>query len=174
MVKLFHSAAVSERPHLYFYTELWLQMALDCLMWLAWSRFSDRTWGSWGTHAEAVYSWRTAPHGKDPCWRSSWRTAAHVKDLRWRSLWRTASCGWDPVLEQGKSVMSPPPEEDEVAEITWWNDRKPHPPVPLGGLGRESGSEVVPRKKGGVEGRCFEIWGLFLITLLSLIGNKLS
>jgi len=28
-------------------------------------------------------------------------------------------------------------------------------PVPLGGGGREFGSEVEPRKKGGVRGRCF-------------------
>ena len=44
------------------------------------------------------------------------------------------------MLEQGKSVMSPAPEEDEVAEITCDEltvNPIPHPPVPLvGGGGR--------------------------------------
>ena len=64
------------------------------------------------------------------------------------------------MLEQGKSVMSPVPEEDEVAEIICDEltiNPIPRPPVPLGGVGRESGSEVVPGKKGEVEGRCSEI-----------------
>ena len=39
-------------------------------------------------------------------------------------LWR------DPTLEQGKTVRSPPPEEEGAAETT---DRNPHSPVLLGG-----------------------------------------
>ena len=39
----------------------------------------------------------------------------------------------------------------------------PHPPVPLGGVGRESRSEVVPGKKGGVQGRCSEICFYFTV-----------
>ena len=68
------------------------------------------------------------------------------------------------MLEQGKSVMSPAPEEEETAEITCDElaiNPIPCPPVPLRGRGRESGSEVVPRRKGGVEGRFFEIWFYF-------------
>lgn len=34
------------------------------------------------------------------------------------------------------------------------------------GGGRELGSEVEPGKKGGVGGRCFKVWLLFLIILL--------
>ena len=70
------------------------------------------------------------------------------------------------MLEQGKSVRSPAPEEDEAAEITCDEltvNPIPCPPVLLGGwgLGRESGSEAGPGKKGGVEGKCFEIWVYF-------------
>ena len=43
----------------------------------------------WGTHNGAVHSCRTAPCGKDPCWKS---------------LWRTVSCELDPKMEQGKSM----------------------------------------------------------------------
>ena len=32
--------------------------------------------------------------------------------------WRTVFCGRDPTLEQGKSVRSPPPEEEGAAETT--------------------------------------------------------
>ena len=61
------------------------------------------------------------------------------------------------MLEQGKSVMSPAPEEDEAAEITCDEltvNPIPCPPAPLGGVGREFGSEAVPRKKG-VGGKVF-------------------
>ncbi|OPJ89134.1 hypothetical protein AV530_016360 [Patagioenas fasciata monilis] len=54
----------------------------------------------WVTHAEAVCSKRTSPRGKHP---------------RWNSSWRTASYGKDPMLEQGKTVRSPPPEEEGAA-----------------------------------------------------------
>ena len=68
------------------------------------------------------------------------------------------------MLEQGKSVTSPPPEEEGAAETTC--DKLtvtpiPHPPAPLEEVGRESRIEVVPGRKGGVEGRCFEIWFYF-------------
>ncbi|KAK4827950.1 hypothetical protein QYF61_022565 [Mycteria americana] len=59
----------------------------------------------------------------------------------------------DPMLEQGKSVRSPPPEEEGAAETTCDElTATPIPlsPVPLGGGGREFGSKVKPRKKGGV------------------------
>ena len=61
-------------------------------------------------------------------------------------------------------MMSAAPEEDEAAEITCDQltvNPIPHPPAPLGEVGRESGSEVVPGKKGGAEGRCFDIWFYF-------------
>ena len=75
-----------------------------------------------------------------------------------RSSGGTVSCGRDPTLEQGKSVRSPPPEEEGAAETTCDELTAtpiPHPPAPLGGGGREFGSEVKPGKKGGVGGRCF-------------------
>ncbi|KAK4824821.1 hypothetical protein QYF61_019671 [Mycteria americana] len=40
------------------------------------------------------------------------------KASRWRRSWRTVSYGRDPMLEQGKSVRSPLPEEEGAAETT--------------------------------------------------------
>ena len=54
------------------------------------------------------------------------------------SSWRTVSRGWDPTLEQGKSVMHPAPDGDEMAEITCDElsvNPIPHPPALLGGGG---------------------------------------
>jgi len=65
------------------------------------------------------------------------------------------------MLEQGKSVRSPRPEEEGAAETTCdelTTDPIPRAPAPLGGMRERNGSEVVPRKKGGVGGRCFKIW----------------
>jgi len=60
-------------------------------------------------------------------------------------------------LEQGKSVRSPPLEEEAVAETT--RDELtvtpiPHPPAPLGGEGgRETGVKLSPgRREGWGEG----------------------
>jgi len=39
--------------------------------------------------------------------------------------------------------------------------------VHLGGRREINGSEAEPGKKGGVGGRCFEVWFYFLIVLLS-------
>ena len=72
------------------------------------------------------------------------------------------------MLEQGKSVRSPPPEEEGAAETMCGEliaTPIPCPPVPLQGGGREFGSEVEPGKKGGVGGRCFSDLVLFLIIL---------
>ena len=74
---------------------------------------------------------------------------------------RDSCLPWEgPHAGAGKSVMSPAPEDDGAAEITCDELTVTPFPVPLRcwGVGRESGSEVVPGKKGGVEGRCFEIW----------------
>jgi len=63
-------------------------------------------------------------------------------------------------LELGKSVRSPPPEEEGAAETTCDEltvTSTPCPPVPLGGRRQKNRSEVKPRKKGGVGGRCFKI-----------------
>ena len=79
------------------------------------------------------------------------------------------------MLEQGKSVMSPSPEDDEAAEIMCDEltvNPIPRPPAPLGGGGREFGTEVVPGKKGGVGGRCFKIWFYFSLPYSDLISNK--
>lgn len=45
-------------------------------------------------------SWRTAPHGKGPCWSNSWRTASHGKNSYWRCSWKTISCERTPMVEQ--------------------------------------------------------------------------
>jgi len=51
-------------------------------------------------------------------------------------LWRTLSCERDLMLEQGKSVRNPRPEEEAVAE-TMCDELTttpiPVPPAPLGG-----------------------------------------
>jgi len=53
------------------------------------------------------------------------------KDSRWRSLWRTVSRGRDLMLEQGRSVSSPCPEEEGAAQ-TMSNGLIATPiPVPL-------------------------------------------
>ena len=64
----------------------------------------------------------------------------------------------DPTLEQGQSVRSPPREEEGAAETTCdelTTTPIPCPPLPLVGGGREIGSEIEPRKKGGVGGKVF-------------------
>ena len=66
----------------------------------------------WLGPEKAVTPWES------PCWSSSWRTAARGKDLGWRSSWRADPHERNPMLEQGKSVRSPPPEEEGAAETT--------------------------------------------------------
>jgi len=81
------------------------------------------------------------------------------------------------MLEQGKSMRGPPPEEEGAAE-TMFDQMTvtpvPHPPAPLGGRRERSGSEVERRKKGGVGGRCFKIWFYFSLPYSDLIGDKLN
>ena len=71
-------------------------------------------------------------------------------------------------MEPVKSVRGPPPEE-EVTKTTCDELTTPlifWPPVPLGWREEKIGSEVEPGKKGGMEGRCFKILLLVLITLI--------
>jgi len=92
-------------------------------------------------------------------------------------LWRTVSQERDLTPEQGKSVRSPPPEEEAVAETTCDEltvTPIPHPPAPLGGRRERNGSEVEPRKKGGVGGRCFKIWFCFSLSSSDLIADELN
>ena len=83
------------------------------------------------------------------------------------------------MLEQRKSVRSPPPEEEGAAETTCDELTQtpiPRPPAPLGGEEEveKIGSEVEPRKKGGVGGRCFKIWFYFSLSCSDLTSNKLN
>ena len=62
------------------------------------------------------------------------------------------------MLEQGKSVRSPPPEEEGAAETM--GDELTTTPIhcPLrrwGSGSKEIESKAEPGKKGGVGGRCF-------------------
>jgi len=71
------------------------------------------------------------------------------------------------MLEQGQSMRSPPPEEEGAAETTCDEQTAtptPHSPVPLGGRRERNGSEVEPRKKGGVRGRCLKIYPYFSLS----------
>jgi len=64
------------------------------------------------------------------------------------------------MLEPGKSVRSPPREEEGAAETTWDEliaSPIPCPLSPLGGRRERNRSEVEPGKKGRVGGRCFKI-----------------
>jgi len=64
------------------------------------------------------------------------------------------------MLEQRKSVRSPPPEEEGAAETTCDEltvTPIPCPHVPLGGRRERNGSEAEPGKKGRVGRRCFKI-----------------
>jgi len=74
-------------------------------------------------------------------------------------------------------VRSPPPEEEGAAETT--RDELtvtpiPRPPAPLGGRRERNGSEVEPRKKGGVGGRWFKIWIYFSLSCSGLVGDELN
>jgi len=94
----------------------------------------------------------------------------------WRSLWRTAMRGTF-TLEQGKSVKSPPPEEHGAAE-TMCDELTatpiPRPPSLPEGRRERNGSEVEPRMKGGVGGRCVKIWIYFSLSYSDLIGDELN
>ena len=73
-------------------------------------------------------------------------------------------------------MRSPPPEEEGAAETTCDELTQtpiPHPPAPLGGEEVEKiRSKVKPGKKGGVGGRCFNIWFYFSLSCSVLTSNK--
>ena len=78
------------------------------------------------------------------------------KDLSWRNSWRADPHERDPMLEQGKSVRSPPPEEEGEVE-TMWDELTATPiPAPCAAGGEEaevSGAKLSPgRKEGRGEG----------------------
>ena len=77
---------------------------------------------------------------------------------------------------KGKSVRSLPPEGQGVAE-TMCDELTvtpiPCPPAPLRGRRERNGSETEPRKKGGVQGRCFKIWIYFSPSYSDLIDDEL-
>jgi len=74
------------------------------------------------------------------------------------------------MLEHGKSMRSRPLEEEGAAETTCdelTTTPIPHPPAVLGREeGREIGSKIKLRKKGGVGRRFFKICFFFVMTLL--------
>jgi len=81
------------------------------------------------------------------------------------------------MLEQGKSMRSPHPEEEGAAEttcdeLTVTPIRRP--PAPLEEGRERNRSKVELRKKGGVGGRCFKIWIYFSLSYSDLIGDELN
>ena len=100
------------------------------------------------------------------------------KDLNWRKSWGADPRGRDPTLEQGKSVRSPPPEEEGAAETTCDELTATPIPVPLRcwqGGGRGIGSKAEPGKKGEVGGRCvFKIRFYFASSYPDLVVTKLN
>ena len=79
----------------------------------------------WLGPEKAVTPWES------PRWSSLRRTAVRGKDLSWRNSWRADPRERDPTLEQGKSVRSPPPEEEGAAETTCDELTTTPIPVPL-------------------------------------------
>ena len=81
------------------------------------------------------------------------------------------------MLEQEKSVRSPPPAEEGAAQTTCDEltaAPNPHAPAALAGRRERNGSEVEPGKKGGVGGRCFKIWFYFSPSYSDMIGDSFS
>jgi len=75
-------------------------------------------------------------------------------------LWRTVFGERDLTLEQGKSVRSPPPEGQGLAETTCDELNITPIPVPLhcsGEGGRATGVKLSPGRKQGLRGRCLKI-----------------
>ena len=67
------------------------------------------------------------------------------KDLSWRNSWRADPRGRDPMLEQGKSVRSPPPVEGAAETMSPF-------PSPCAAAGEEvevSGAKLSPGSKDG-------------------------
>ena len=110
-------------------------------------------WPHGGTISGAACSWRTAPHGKEPCWGSLWRAAAHGKDLCWRSLSRTVSSERNLHAGAGaecKESWGTRSGRDNV----WWTDHNPHSLSPCAARGEEVGEIGVKLSPGRREG-----WG---------------
>ena len=80
------------------------------------------------------------------------------------------------MLEQGNDERSPPPEDEEAAETTCDElTVTPHPPVPLKGGKVEAGSEVKPRKMGGVGGSVLRVDFIsHSSTLFCLVINQMN
>jgi len=76
------------------------------------------------------------------------------------------------MLEQEKKVRRKGAAETTCDELT--TTPFACSPVPLGGRRQRNRSEVEPRKKGGMGGRCFKIWFYFSLFYSDLIGNKLN
>jgi len=52
------------------------------------------------------------PWREEPTLEQFVKNCSHGKDSHWTSLWRIASHGRGPTVKQGKSVRSPPHEEE--------------------------------------------------------------
>ena len=97
------------------------------------------------------------------------------KDLSWRNSRRADPRGRDPTLEQGKSVRSPPPEEEGAAETT--RDELTAAPIPAPGAagGEEveaSGAELSPGTREGRGRWVFKRWFHFSSSYADLVANK--
>ena len=88
-----------------------------------------------GTHAGAACSWSTAPNGRTHA-GAVWEELQPVGRTHFGEVCEGCLPQEGPTLEQGKSVRSPPPEEEGAAEITrdeLTTTPIPHPPAPLRG-----------------------------------------
>lgn len=121
-----------------------------------WNRFAGKTWEPGGD-----LCWSSLFLKNYTPWKSSGRTLAHRKDSQWKRSRSTVSHRKDPTLEQGKSVRSPLPKEKGRAEVCdELTDCNPHSMSHCADGGAEVekiSSEVKPKKKGEVRGRCFKI-----------------
>ncbi|GAB0183023.1 AN1-type zinc finger protein 5-like [Grus japonensis] len=82
----------------------------------------------------------------------------------------------DCLLREGPHAAPGEEREEEGAAETMCDELPttptPHPLCHWRGGGRETGIEVKPRMKGGMEGRHFKIWVYFSLLYSDLIGNK--
>ena len=81
------------------------------------------------------------------------------------------------MLEQGKSVRSPPPEEEGAGETTCDELTTipiSHPPAPLRERRkRKSEVKLSPGRREGWREGVFKIWVYFSLSYSDLIGNNL-
>ncbi|GAB0183375.1 hypothetical protein GRJ2_000802800 [Grus japonensis] len=101
-----------------------------------WSRFAGRTCDPMGDPRWSNLFLKNCTPWKRPMLEQFMKNCSPWEGLTLEKLVENCLLWWDPTLEQGKSVRSPPPEEEGVAETPCdelTTAPIPCPPVPLWG-----------------------------------------